>query len=43
MHALLHDQYQRLRDGDILYFENDLELDSLYGPNIGNQNCPMLF
>ena len=27
MHALLHDQYLRLRDGDILYFENDLELE----------------
>ena len=26
MHALLSDQYQRLRDGDILYFENDQEI-----------------
>ncbi len=26
MHALLLDQYQRLRDGDILYFENDKEI-----------------
>ena len=27
MHALLSDQYQRLRDGDILYFENDQEIE----------------
>ena len=26
MHALIFDQYLRLRDGDILYFENDIEL-----------------
>ena len=26
MHALISDQYQRLRDGDRLYFENDPEL-----------------
>ena len=32
MHALLSDQYLKLRDGDPLYFENDYELI----PHMGN-------